>query len=137
MSHPERGDHSNRIPGESRDPLCNGSGADPWVRGFAGNAQKTGWGGPSAGFAARPLRLWAAARKHQPHIGADLGRGIDPPDRLVEAELATGVGARDDDKIGVGLVALPAGIFDLGDEFLARDRVHLIGVVMRSLRVEL
>src|SRR5579864_5041622 len=85
----------------------------------------------------RRFGLLGVAREYQPEIGANLGGGVDPTDRLVEAELATGVGTRDDDEIGVGLVALPAGVFDLDDEFVARDRVHLIGVVMRPLRVEL
>ncbi len=34
----ERLHNNNRIPGESRDPLQNGSGADQWIPAFAGNA---------------------------------------------------------------------------------------------------
>src|SRR5580704_15815329 len=59
--------------------------------------------------------LLMIARKHQPEIGADLGGGVDAMDRLLETELAAGVGTRDDHEIRVGFVALAAGVFDLGD----------------------
>ena len=76
--------------------------------------------------ARRRLGLVAAAREDETEIGADLGCRVDAQDRLVETEFAGRVAARDDDEIGVGLVALQAGVFDLGDELGERDRVHLI-----------
>ena len=43
---------------------------------------------------------------------------------LFQSLEAESVGARDDDEIFISLVAGDAGIFDLGDELLARDRVR-------------
>jgi len=48
-----------------------------------------------------------------------------------------GVGAGDDDEVLVAFVARAAGEFDLVDEFLARDRVGDVFVIMRALGVEL
>src|SRR6266568_1479144 len=101
MSHPERGDHSNRIPGESRDPLCNGSGADPWVPAFAGNAQKSGWWCRSAGFAARLDRLGL-----DPVIGVEADQILD--------FLAQG------GEFGVADARVAAGRHDLAERMLHR-----------------
>jgi hypothetical protein len=81
--------------------------------------------------------LLGRAREDHAHIGARFRRQIDPGDRFRQPFEATGIAARDDHKIPVDLVALAAGVSNLGDEILARDHMGDIFVIMRPLRIEL
>ena len=83
------------------------------------------------------LHLLVVAREEHTHVGADTGGHVEPCHRLFRSLGAASIGTRDDDEIFVSLVAGDAGIFDLGDEILARDRVRDIFVVMRPLGIKL
>ena len=81
------------------------------------------------------LHLLVVAREEHTHVGADIGGHVEPCHRLFQSLGAASIGARDDDEIFVSLVAGIAGIFDLGDELLARDRMRDILMIVRALGI--
>ncbi|MGC1891045.1 MAG: hypothetical protein WA709_34060 [Stellaceae bacterium] len=85
----------------------------------------------------RLLQFLRRARENHAHIGAGIGRHVDPGHRFVEPFEAAGIAARNDHEILVGLVALAAGEFDLVDEVVPRNHMRDIFVVMRPLGKEL
>lgn len=56
----------------------------------------------------RLLGLGGSAREQQAQVGADVGGAVDAHARCFEPQRATGVGAGDDDEIGIALVMLLA-----------------------------
>src|SRR5262249_52991757 len=67
----------------------------------------------------------------------DVGGTVDPRHRLLEAERAAGIGAGDDDEVGIELVALADRKLNLLNELLDRNAVHDIFVIVRALGIEL
>src|SRR5258706_9096179 len=85
----------------------------------------------------RALGLRGVAREEQSQVGTGVGRAVDAHAGFIEPEGAAGVGARDDNEIGIAFVALLAGVFDLVDVLVYRNAVHHILMVVGALRVEL
>ena len=66
-----------------------------------------------------------------------LGSEVHPANGFVEPLEAAGIAPRNDYEILVALIALAAGEPDLVGEFLARDHVCHVFVIMRPFREQL